>query len=91
MNEFFSYLLRVNAMVICLTLFYQLTISQLTFHYINRFFLLLAIPFSLIIPLLKLNWLIPLSSFGLDTFNDLQDSSSNVFVPANEIAILFHG
>lgn len=62
-------------MVICLSLFYQLVISKLTFHYINRFYLLSIVPFSLIIPLLRLRWLFSTTSFGIDKFSEIQDSS----------------
>lgn len=51
MNNLFIYLLQATSIFVILYLVYRLFFKQLTFHRLNRYFLLLLIPASLLIPL----------------------------------------
>lgn len=50
------YLLKACAIQLCFIAIYLLVFKRSTFHSFNRYLLLLAIPFSFIIPLTSLSW-----------------------------------
>ncbi len=53
-SDFLYYLLKVSCVFAVLYLFYRLCFSRLTFHHINRMFMLVMLPASAVIPLLDL-------------------------------------
>lgn len=64
MPEFIAYLLKANLGIVLFYLAYKFFLRKLTFHNVNRFFLLFGILFSISYPLLEnvRNWLIPKDS-----------------------------
>lgn len=50
------YLLKVTSISGLLFLYYHITLRNKRFHYYNRFYLLMAVAISIILPLLKLEW-----------------------------------
>lgn len=54
MSDFLYYILKVSLIFAVLYLFYRLCISRLTFHNVNRAFMLLMLPLSLIIPFIDI-------------------------------------
>ena len=50
------YLLKVTSISGLLFLYYHIALRNKRFHYYNRFYLLMAVAISIILPLLKLEW-----------------------------------
>jgi len=68
MQPWAFYLLKVIACSGILLLYYRLALRNKRFHYYNRFYLLMAMAASLLLPLLKFNWFTVESSNKAITF-----------------------
>ena len=81
MNDFLHYILKVSLIFSVLYLFYRLCISRLTFHNVNRAFMLLMLPLSLIIPFIDIglnsNFIIQNTSIPM-LFDDFGDVENNI-------------
>jgi hypothetical protein len=76
MDAIAAYLLKCTISSGILTIYYWLALRNKRFHYYNRFYLLAAIPISLIVPLLNFKWY-HLHQPGLPYINNLLDTISS--------------
>jgi len=61
MSSFIIYLIKVNIVFILLYVLYFLFFKRLTFHNLNRGYLMLIIPISFVFPLMELSYAMPLA------------------------------
>ncbi len=88
MADFLTYMIQVSAVFIVLYLFYRLALSKLTFHGLNRGFMLALLPLSLLIPILDIGispvylfqdeaLLVPFEDFGIIDNGGLNITAAN--------------
>lgn len=66
MTVLLLYLVKVNLALLLFFVVYRIGLYKLTFYTLNRFYLLFAMIFSLIGPLVNLRWIVPKTQFTPD-------------------------
>jgi len=81
MSNFLYYLLKVSATFSILYVLYKVCFSKMTFHALNRAFMLSIMPLSLIIPFISIRWNSPIlvkNTAILSLLNNFDTIGSNV-------------
>lgn len=86
MTNMFFYIIQVNLVFIVLYVFYFVFFRNLTFHHLNRAYLLLCIPCAFIIPILHLDYQLPMQVQGIvPEFVEFIPSDSDYMKTASEM------